>query len=1280
MSLISFIRKIIVSSSLLLLCITFCVKTIYSQDNQVYFDHITQKQGLSNNGILSILQDHKGFIWIGTEFGLNRYDGQIKSYQYPDTLPVKRILCLYEDKANNLWIGSTEGLLKYNRKTDSFSKIPLCDDTLTNITSWISSIYQDKNNILWLGTNLGLVKLDINNNQCERYLLKEKTVGTNYSPVYGVVEDTQGTLWVSTNDKLKIFDRFTNTSTDIITLDAKNAFFNIAYNNLALHPNGNLFVGSTEGLYLVNTQTKKVVSKYEQFNNEQITSLLLADSKTLYIGTFKSGLFKIDLTTNKTINYRNNPEDPNSLLGNTVFALFQDKGGVLWVGDGSYGLNKLSPYRNLFRLYQNNPFNKNSLSNNYIRGIFDDSNGFVWIATQYGGLNKLELQTGKITRYQDKIEDISLGNSLVWNIYKDSQNILWIGLFPDILAKEGQRNTDFTIINTTLDKNITTKLVYSGKVFHEDRQGTLWIGTANNLYSISKNRQVITDYKRQYSNKWVIGEDIQAIFEDSQGKIWIGTERGFLVVDTETNQNTFYTGYISGIYISDSYICSFWEDESKNIWIATKGSGVLCFNPQKNEFTVITEKDGLPHNNTYGILGDSKNTLWISSDNGLAHYDPNKKKFELFGVNDGLQGKEFNRYAFFKSSKGELFFGGTNGLNSFYPEQIIKNNVPPKVIITDFLVNGVRLDFDQNNLELNYTQKSLSIKFAAIDFNDPENNLYNYRLVGFDPNWIQSRGQKEVIYNNLEPGNYTFEVRGTNNHQIWSDKITELKFTVLPPPWRSNWSYLLYSVMLIGSISAIVSYQTNRLKIAANIKEAKLRAESAEMAAKAALLEAKAAELQTKAAQVQTESLERENQQRIKNELEIKQKNQDLEEANLKLKELDEIKAKFTAMLVHDLKSPLTVISSTLDILLEDKKDIVKSQLINTSRKSVKKIVDLVNEVLEFYRTNSEEMKLEFQPTNLLDLITYSVEGAKIAARDKNISVKFYPDSQIPLVSADANKLERVFSNLFSNALKFTPKNGKITVEVSTQKGSGVETGLTFVNISITDTGEGILPEELPYIFEPYRQAKSSQSKVGVGLGLSIVKRIIAAHSGNISVHSQIGVGSCFTITLPALACLIPELSKNQENTTNISREDKQIINSDIVKDKRILLADDERINQKIILAKLKSIGYKVDIANNGKEAVEMFLSNRYDLVLMDHYMPEKDGLLASKEIRDYENKQKDNKHTPIIIITANAISEMEINYKDICIDDFIEKPFNIEKLALTVQEWLFDKEAKVLN
>lgn len=1240
----AFINKLCFLAFILLTSF-FCLSTtIYSQSKPTRFDHITQNQGLSSNSVLSILQDKKGFLWVGTEFGLNRYDGHSFRIYQPPSIPSNVVTSICEDKNENLWIGTADsGLLKYIPEEDKFISVKI-DNLKKTDGSFLYILYltEDKEANLWIATPDVLVKFDTKTNLAFSYF------EGNYVPYLCL--DRENNFWVITSPKEKFilvnFDPKTGETLKTIPIEG---LLKAEYSSLAYQPNGNLYVATPNGLYIIDTTSKEILSHYPDLTDDfdkslgYATCLYFFNDNTLWIGTYNGGVAELNLHTRQITNYKHNPRDPESLIGNHISTIYKDRSGVFWIGDKVYGLNKLSPYKNFFRIYRHNPFDDNSLSNNYIRGIFEDSKGFLWVATQFGGLNKINRRNDQITRYQYKQESNFSLPDAVWAVYEDSKGVLWVGTSPNGLYTYDY-NKDILIKSKLLPSLVRETHV---NVIYEDSLGNLLVGTSDGLYKISPNRESTVILYNRYdpdTKDLQVGFDIQSIFEDSRKNIWVGTNDGILKFNLNNYQDyVIYRKELPSEKSNNIYINSFLEDSEGTIWVASKGLGLLNFNPKTNQFNLINQRNNLIHINTYGILLDEQGAFWVSTDNGLTRYNPKTNSFETFGITDGLQGKEFNRRAFFKNSLGELFFGGVNGLNSFFPNQINKNTNPPPVFITNVTASGKSLliPTDSNSsLELRYIDNTLTFAFAALDFNAPENNLYAYKLSDFDKDWVQVRNKGDVTYTNLAPGKYTFFVKGTNNHQVWGLKTIELAITIFPPPWQTTWAYFIYLLLIISSIVFTVRYYKNKV----NIQTERLRAEKAEIEARA---------------------LERENQQRIETETQIKLKNIELEEANQKLKQLDEIKAKFTAMLVHDLKSPLTVVNATLEMLSENKSNNDKNTFLQTSKKNVQKIVSMVNEVLEFYQASSEEMKFNFEPVNLVEIIVNCVEAAKISATSKDISFKISVKDEVKLISADSNKLDRVFNNLFSNAIKFTPKNGQIFIEIYTR--FEAEKDLSTLCISIVDTGEGIASEDLPYVFEPYRQAKSSKKKAGVGLGLATVKSIVEAHNGSIFVESELGKRTSFTVTFPIISNTSSKFTLQSQAVEKETPEIliKESFNAMETRVKKILVVDDDLISQKIVFSKLRTMGYEVDLASNGLEAISHFSSSSYDLILLDNYMPEMDGLDAAKEIR---KKEIGGSHTPIILFTAD--STQTPNSSDL-IDDLIEKPFDAKKLEKVINLWL---------
>ncbi|MBL8150554.1 MAG: response regulator [Blastocatellia bacterium] len=633
------------------------------------------------------------------------------------------------------------------------------------------------------------------------------------------------------------------------------------------------------------------------------------------------------------------------------------------------------------------------------------------------------------------------------------------------------------------------------------------------------------------------------------------------------------------------------------------------------------------------------------------------------------------------------------------PHRLPVNRLIPPVYIEELWANGQNL-FSKDGVHLSYDQNTLEINYTALSFSAPENVDLKYKLEGFDKDWIDAGKRRTAYYTNLPSGNYTFRVIASNDDGLWNEQGTYLKLAIATPPWKSWWAYGLYIAAFSFLAFGAFRFQAWQLSLKANIQEMEFRAMIAEAEQRETLMMLRAKDIETKA-------LERENVQRVEAELQMREKNIELsqtlrslelaqqelekknnllEEANLKLREVEQLKANFTAMLIHDLKSPLMVMDTVFQFLRMEyslfSEEILK--FIKAGEDSARKMLGLVNEVLELYRTDVQQIVLNRKTISPEQFIRSCVESARIAASAESIDVTLSIEPPLPQISADLSRLERVFANILSNAIKFTSKGGLIAVKAWTISGKGIESGLQFLAVSITDTGEGIAAEYLPYLFDPYQQAQSSKKMRGVGLGLSIVKRIVAAHGGNVSVQSRLGVGSCFTVLLPAvtegstgspiseekLEALIqksgefvPLLGRASEDSSSDFIKDHQI---NLETDASILVADDNPINQKVIVKQLEKMGYKIDTVANGREAVEAALKKDYSLIFMDCHMPEMDGLEATIKIR----KEK-GEDIPIIAFTSNTMSSFIEECFKIGMDDLLEKPYKIADLEEILLRWL---------
>lgn len=810
---------------------------IFPGTGDIRFERISIEEGLSQSIVYSIAQDNRGFMWFATEDGLNRYDGYkfitLKSDpNNTNSLSHSNIWVIYVDRLGIIWVGTFHGgLTRYDPETGKyhrFRKNPGDPDTISDDV--IRSIYEDSSGVLWVGTDNGLNKF----NRETRTFTHYKNVPGNpnslsNNEVYSICEEQPGLLWIGTRQGgLNKFDTEAETFTH--------------YKSKPGDPNS---LSSNEILYVFKDR-----------------------SGVPWIGTNGGGLNRFDTRTECFISYQNQPGDPNSLSNNFVRSIYQDHSGTLWIGTDA-GLNKFNKETGIFTSYQNDPGNPFSLGYNEIRAIFEDRSGVMWIGTYGGGINKFNAKKKKFIHYKpDPKNPNSLSHEIVWSFYEDPSGVLWIGTHSGGLNKFDRKNNRFTIYRANPDdpKSLSNNTV---RVVYGDKSGVLWIGTnGGGLNKFDRETETFTHYKNEAGNPYSLSHDeIRAILEDSSGKIWIGTHGGGLnQFDRETGKfirhqaddndpnslannvvrsicedhsGVLWFGTYGGglnkfnketgtftIYranpedpnsLSNDYIFFVYEDTSHLLWIGTWGGGLNRFNREDETFTVFGKGEGMPTDSIYGILEDNRGNFWISSGIGLIKFDPRTGKNKHYRESDGLQSNEFNGGSFYKSRSGEMFFGGIHGFNAFYPDTIKDNQYIPPIVITSFqkLNKAVKLDMPIptiRELTLSYKDYFFSFEFAALDYTAPLENKYAYKMEELDDDWIYTDSDKRfATYTTLEPGEYIFKVKGSNNDGKWNEEGASITITITPPFWKTWWFQALLIIIFILIVWALYKKRMKNL-------------------------------------------------------------------------------------------------------------------------------------------------------------------------------------------------------------------------------------------------------------------------------------------------------------------------------------------------------------------------------------------------------------------------------------------------------------------------------------
>ena len=806
---------------------TFFINHSQAQYDDLKFDHLDNVRALASRSVTAMVQDQKGFLWFGTPDGLLRYDGyEIKMYKSEvgniNSLSDNNIRDLAVDTLGNIWIATQGGgLNQFITEKNRFVRYqndPKDKNSLSGNATW--SLLVDSKNNVWVGTwSNGLNVLDQATGKFERKF-------TDFAePVLTIYEDSRGVIWAPINGLASY-----NPETRQTNYYKANTFNpnNLASDDVRVisgDGKGKLWIGTeSTGLYsLVIDENKfqRYTPASDSLNvvsSNAIYDIHIDERGAIWLAT-GNGLDIWDQPERRMYHYKKNDADPLSLSNNSPRIIFKDRSGAVWIGNEGAMINKLLDKKN-FKTYRHNPLDLNSLSNNVIRALYEDDQGLTWVGTQAGGLNVLNRETNEVKLFaSDTTLGIYVDHPQISAVYKDDNGIIWVGTWGGGIYK-----LDFAQNQTTIYKhdpsNANSVPDDRIQVFHLDRFGVFWVGTENGLARFDREAEKWTKFTG------LKGSTIQgkAFLEDEAGTLWVGTWHGLNRISPNRNDIKTYTHNPDDLNsLSSDHVISLHHDDSGHLWIGTFGGGFNRFDIQNEKFTGYFEKDGLPNNVIYGILEDENNNLWLSTNNGLSQFNPATEEFRNYDSSEGLQGNEFYWGAAFKNEDGSLMFGGVNGLNIFFPSEITNNAIIPPVVISDFLIYNKPVSIGKDSvlqksitytddITLSYKQAVITFNYAALNYNHPEKNQYAYMLEGFEENWNYVGNKRTATYTNLDPGDYVFRVKGSNNDNIWNEQGVLLSLTITPPFWRTWWFYLICAMAAGSMFYGLIKFRERGLK------------------------------------------------------------------------------------------------------------------------------------------------------------------------------------------------------------------------------------------------------------------------------------------------------------------------------------------------------------------------------------------------------------------------------------------------------------------------------------
>lgn len=1219
---------------------------LWGQSDQYRFSRIDINQGLSHNQVSGFLKDRRGFLWIGTVSGLNRYDGytvRVLGNDLPDSALVGNtsIDRLFEDPDGRIWINSTS---VYDPASETFSQ-----DVAAVVAGYglpggtLSDIIRDRSGRYWfVHAQAGLFRYAPEVAGAQR--LKSISLGDT-SRIAAFAEDKAGDFWVMHRsgvlEHLGGKDLSVQYSSDFLKKRTGDAFdFRMIVDSdddlwifLSDQPSGVYYFDHNQKTF---THIDKGSAPL-RLNTDIVRGVVEDNKGLIWVGTDHGGINIIDKKL-RTVRYvLTNPEDSKSLSQNTITTLYKDDQGIIWVGTYKQGVCYYHEGIIRFPLYRHEPSNASSLSYDDVNRFVEDDAGNLWIGTNGGGL--IYFDRGKHTfRPYTNVggNSRSLSSNVIVSLFIDHTRTLWVGTYYGGLnAFDGRSFTRFRHDRqdpgSLSDDNVWE--------LFEDSQRNLWVGTLRGGLDLYDRYTHTFHHYRDGDVNSIRSNYISAITEDREKNIWIGTNEGIDVLERQSGRFIHY-GHEDKKpgSLSNGNVLSIFEDSRGFIWVGTPG-GLNLFDRKSRTFRAFRDTDGLPHNTVLTILEDIPGNLWMSTPNGLSHLtiggtgDDVTFTFKNYDESDGLQGKQFNENAAYRTRRGELVFGGANGFTIFRPEQIGINTVRPRVVLTDFQLfnrslkageaaNGdVILDRSitvTDALQLHHDQNVFSIEFAALSYIHPEKNKYQYMLENFNKEWLTADGKsRRVTFTNLDPGEYVFKVRASNNDGLWSDDNVALRISILPPFWKTRTAMVLYGIVVLAALLL-----TRRLI-----------------------------------------------QQRERVKFAIEQERQEAQ----RMHELDMMKIRFFTNVSHEFRTPLTLILTPLEKLLKHTEDAAQQEQFQMIHRNAKRLLNLVNQLLDFRKLEVQEIRFNPSEGDIVSFVRETVYSFSDLSEKKDIRLEFVTALTSLETIFDQDKLEKILFNLLSNAFKFTPEHGSVRVTLGIVTGSSLtdDGSRGALEISVTDTGIGIPADKQDRIFERFFQHDVPKSMVnpGTGIGLSITREFVRAHGGTITVTSEPDRGSTFTVLLPLRdigTTAAPEIVAD----VAVPLSDGEHLPMPTDKRPVLLLVEDNEDFRFYLKDNLRQ-QYQVLEARHGKEGLQQALHHIPDLIVSDVMMPEMNGIELCRRIREDQRVS----HIPIILLTARTAEEQKVEGFDVGADDYITKPFSFEILQSRVKNLIHQRE-----